>query len=242
MQVIVVPDDGLESVARQMVVLIGKSPGNSATLYHVKQYLDSESALFVNDESGPAVVFLGPSSPATDLARTLPQSFYGYGVDCRTGGRRATIIANPTDSHHPWHVNLSRYGPTVKSGLEGLSRRTSDARSKTQQDISRDPVTFLRDEMRQSTGMTLEEIPWLQADPWTVAASLLYGKAGPVRPANLPRRALRDQDIVRDEEGLIYWGPRKNEQPLFVDTRVAYGYGVARFLAHALDALTTPRS
>lgn len=42
MQVIVVPDDrldsdGLESVARQMVVLIGKSPGNSATLYHVKQ-------------------------------------------------------------------------------------------------------------------------------------------------------------------------------------------------------------
>lgn len=61
--------------------------------------------------------------------------------------------------------------------------------------------------------MALEEIPWLQADPWTVAANLLFGKAGPVRPANLPRRALRDQDIVRDEEGLIYWGPRKNDRP-----------------------------
>lgn len=248
MQVSVVAADGLESLGRQMATLIGRSPGNGATLYSVKHYRDSEPGLFVNDEKNIAVVFLGPSAPANDVAQVLPQSFYGYGVDCRRGGRRATIIANPKDDHHPWHVTMG-YGPTVKSGLEGLSQRTSNERMKYQWDKQKDPVVFLRDEMRHNTEKALEEISWLDADPKSVAASLLFDTPGPVRPANLLRRALQDQDIMRDDSGLVYWGPKKiylgpkkNEPPLFVDIRVAYGYGVARFLAQELDAFTSSSS
>ena len=241
MQVSVVTADGLESLARQMVVLVGKSPGNSASVVSVKHYRDNEHSMFVSDERNIAVVFLGPTAPANDVAQVLPQRFYGYGVDCRRGGRRATIIASPADDHHPWHVNMT-YGPTVKSGLEGLSQRTSDERMKYQWDKHKDPVVFLRDEMRYETEKLLEQIPWLEADPRSVATSLLFADSGPVRPANILRRGLGDKDIVRDEEGLVFWGPKKNEPPLFVDTHVAYGYGVARFLAHELDAFTSPPS
>lgn len=113
MQVIAVPNAGLEGLARRLAFQIGESGVRSSSAYTVKDYCDSEPSFFVSRRTSAAVVFLGKSETAEDMRPIPPQRFDDHGVSCFRQGRRAGIDASlPADSSALELVNLCRSSRT----------------------------------------------------------------------------------------------------------------------------------
>lgn len=94
MQFIIVADDDLAPLGRQIAHALSKQKTHSGAFWSVKHYKDNEAQL---DGKQP-VIFLGDHELTESYVDVLPERFRGYGARCHHEGSKAVLLAEtPSD-------------------------------------------------------------------------------------------------------------------------------------------------
>ena len=94
MQFIIVADDDLAPLGRQIAHALSNQKTHSGAFWSVKHYKDNEAQL---DGKQP-VIFLGDHELTESYVDVLPKRFRGYGARCHYEGSKAVLVAEtPSD-------------------------------------------------------------------------------------------------------------------------------------------------
>jgi hypothetical protein len=121
MQFIIVANDDLAPLGRQLAHALSVQKTHSGAFWTVKHYKDNEAQL---DGKQP-VVFLGDNEVAKSYVDVLPERFRGFGTKCSFEGAKAVLVADePEDVGHEDIASLKR---AVEGNQEELRRRAASA-------------------------------------------------------------------------------------------------------------------
>lgn len=94
MQFIIVADEDLAPLGRQIAHALSNQKTHSGAFWSVKHYKDNEAQL---DGKQP-VIFLGDHELTQSYVDVLPERFRGYGARCHHEGSKAVLVADtPSD-------------------------------------------------------------------------------------------------------------------------------------------------
>lgn len=94
MQFIIVADDDLAPLGRQIAHALSNQKTHSGAFWSIKHYKDNEAQL---DGKQP-VIFLGDHELTRSYVDVLPERFRGYGARCHHEGSKAVLVAEtPSD-------------------------------------------------------------------------------------------------------------------------------------------------
>jgi hypothetical protein len=104
MQFIIVADNNLAPLARQIAHALSKQKTHSGAFWSVKHYKDNEPQL---DGKQP-VIFLGDHELTESYVNILPTRFYKYGTRCYHEGSKAVLVAETPSDVSPEDLNELR--------------------------------------------------------------------------------------------------------------------------------------
>jgi hypothetical protein len=121
MQFIIVANDDLAPLGRQLAHALSIQKTHSGAFWTVKHYKDNEAQV---DGKQP-VVFLGDSEVAKSYVDVLPERFREFGTKCSFEGAKAVLIVDdPNDINHENIASLRR---AVGDNQDELRRRAKSA-------------------------------------------------------------------------------------------------------------------
>lgn len=123
MDFIIVANDDLAPMGRQLAHALSKLKGNSGAFWTVKYYKDNEPQI----KSRQPVIFLGDNEVANSYVGVLPERFRGFGTTCSFEGAKAILLAKePSDVSREDMAGLTR---AVEGNREELRNRAASAAS-----------------------------------------------------------------------------------------------------------------
>lgn len=136
MDFIIVANDDLAPMGRQLAHALSKLKGNSGAFWTVKYYKDNEPQI----KSRQPVIFLGDNEVANSYVGVLPECFRAFGTKCLFEGAKALLLAeDPDEVSHDDIASLTR---AVEGNREELRSRAASAASGTGAERDADASAF----------------------------------------------------------------------------------------------------
>ena len=121
MQFIIVANDDLAPLGRQLAHALSVQKTHSGAFWTVKHYKDNESQL---DGKQP-VLFLGKNDVSDSYLDVLPERFRGFGTRCSFEGAKVVLVAEVPDD--VTDEDISTLKRAVEGEQEVLRRRASSS-------------------------------------------------------------------------------------------------------------------